>query len=289
MAEAADPIIRGIYWNRGPLSTHKDGDAESIAWLRSLGISRVHFWLNDQPDLSKLKCDELMAVPKNGTKEQWGADTTRLFLKALQDAGFKVVVTFSPSVSTEDYVNSLFGPDGPVALVKGLDGAELELDLEGNWTDRYHPANCSKKIPIVQAKQLFIDRLRNEAPTVVLGVSTRPDLIDIKKADYNHRDILKFADWISPQLYYPNQIVQHFNAFREFGKPVWPALDVESFQGAIFDKLLESTDQFRGCYPSLVNGYVLWSRAAIGTEAPARPYFQSHLPTQERKACLQPN
>ena len=56
---AADPIVRGLYWNFRHTDTFDNIDG-SLSTLQALGVRRVHFWMNEPPvPRALLKCDRV--------------------------------------------------------------------------------------------------------------------------------------------------------------------------------------------------------------------------------------
>jgi hypothetical protein len=275
-AWAADPIVRGLYWNYRSADTFNDMD-QSLLTIRSMGVTRVHFWMNEPPtERALLRCDDVF-----GFEDQRGRDARR-FVRALKDAGLKVVLTFSPYVAIRDYVDSLFGRDGPVTIAREFRDVDVELDLEGNWTDGYAPASCSKLVSAAEAKAAFVVALRANAPGVALGISTDTSRFG------THATIIRLADWVSPQLYSSKTFLSDFRKVRALGRPVWPALSVQAATDrATFDGLLKTVDQLRACDPGVVDGYVIWGRRQIKTTAYAGPYLAGHPPTADRERCAQ--
>ena len=189
----------------------------------------------------------------------------------------KVVLTFSPHVMTMDYVESLFGSDGPVSIANEFPDVDIALDIEGNWTDGYSFATCSSLISAAETKAAFVAALRRRAPRIALGIRTdRPAI---------HADIIAKADWLVPQFYAPERFLVAFHVVRRFGKPIWPALSLATANKATFDGLLRTIDRLRACHPKAMAGYVIWSRRDIRTTAYAAAYLKANLPTASPQSC----
>ena len=278
---AADPTVRGLYWNFRYEDTF-DNINQTIGTLKSLGVTRVHFWMNEPPiQKSLVKCDAVFGFADLQGHANWNAIQARQFVAALKGAGFKVVLTFSPYVATSEYVDSLFGPDAPVSIAREFADVDVELDIEGNWSPSYALANCPKLLSPQAVKALFVSQLREKAPTVALGIST--------DRWAQHADIIAKADWVSPQLYTPAAFEAQFKQVLGFGKPIWPALAPgEAGNADTFGTILAQVDRFRACKPDLANGYVIWSRHDIKPPSYAMAYLTGHPPTADRQPCGDP-
>jgi len=186
--QTREHLARALYWNTPPYGAMSAAAMDAaIAELTARHIDRVHLWLNDQPTSSMICTDTFQYVG-------WSEATLEAFASRLKAAGLGVVLTLSPSAPTESYIASL---SGPLALAKRT-GADVEFDLEGNWTTHFGPQNCGPlgqppNLPELERRMLEVSRAT--APGVQIGVSIQPRYYE------SHKVIVQGADWVSPQLY----------------------------------------------------------------------------------------
>ena len=132
-------LKRGIYWDRAA-SHIPAGFPTRIDYLRSIGASEVHVWLNDNEWDSDhgSRCQPFSYTDSHGSV-RWKEETLSAFVNELKGAGIKPIFILSPQAQTMAYVDSLRA--GPFALARRLGVEDIELDIEGNWrTDR--PSAC---------------------------------------------------------------------------------------------------------------------------------------------------
>ena len=241
--------LRSLYWNSTYAQSTEAGSFNtSIAEIHSLHVDRVHLWLNDQPG-SHTTCATHFAYAG------WTRPQLASFIARLKAENIQVILTLSPTVPSSLELAAL---KEPISLAADV-GADIEFDMEGNWTATWGPHGCEADgtdIGIDRAEQLLLDEVRAGAPTTKIGVTCAGTHCDV-----DHQVLLKKADWIAPQLY-DRKAAALVAGVRDIEKRyplahVRPAIRVDSN----LEYLISGFGAARslGAVDERVDGYAIWA------------------------------
>ena len=303
-APSGSEPIRGLYYNLSYASAVSAlGELDQVIpaqlddTMRNLnifGFTRIHLWMNDQPPGSPdlIPCGPFSSTTLDTStypvtqRTQWPANLLRAFIRRLQSERKTVVLTISPYVPTDAYIDSLAASDGPLRIAREFPGVEIELDMETNWTEAGLPVQCGPLLDLSTAKRRLLKKIRDTVPNVRIGVSATYHHFD------DHRELIRGADWFVPQMYGNAADGAHDSAMlrtrfeglkaelRALGggaKQVFVGLGVDgslredSAGGTVFHRSMQFVQEQRA------PGFVLWSRRSIAREPGAASYLGCYL------------
>jgi hypothetical protein len=273
-------LARGIYWDEG-YKYIPQGFTSRADYFKAMGISEVHIWLNDNErdsDNKLPRCNSFTYTDSHGNP-RWTKDSLVTFTRELQSAKIKPIYTFSPQVQSDEYIDSLSGSEGPLAIAREEGGIDIELDIEGNWRTDKLLAPCGKGDAGLLTQKL-VDAIKGKNEPA--GQSGRLQLIVSTTSGMAHwnSELIDAADVLAPQLYDKRYALTQLQIAAEMkttwlklAKPIIAALTVECQKNdftnhkcseTIFDEGLRYVAGLAQCGPSGTHilSYVVWSEAA---------------------------
>jgi hypothetical protein len=265
----ADPLMtRGLYLDSG-------GNIPGPDELRQLGITEVHLFINENCIPTKCWNKSQTFAYENG----WSATSVRNTLKALQK-DFKLAIIFSPRYRSRTFIDSLKGKDGPLTIANEFPAADVELDVELNFSEKLTTKDSATDLDPKDAATYLLKTIKDYVNF------DRRHLIVSTTLTYtgDHATLEAGADTISPQIYdghwsyEPQDTQRSLNAFlvRYPDKRIVPALSVECDGDRAYRKGLCSetnyqvarllTASMNACDQSRYPGYMIWGANELNTK-----------------------
>jgi hypothetical protein len=276
---AAGPSLmtRGIYINSNQSIPTPDA-------LRKYGITEIHVFANENcVPWGRYPCRNKTQkfVYENG----WTAESVRKTLQLFKREGFNIALIISPQYRNKMFVDSLLGPDGPLTIVNEFPDADLELDLEANFSEIITQKDSNTDLDPKDAAKLLVKTIRDN-----VRFEQRHFIVSTTSYYRKHHEILAAAaDTISPQVYEahwsysPNDVKYSIRDFLVAfpAMRIVPALSVECDGTAhLHDKCSESNFEFarvttasiHACNKVQYPGYMIWGSNELNEHCEGTDY-----------------